>query len=127
VAALLLAAPFGLVAVAWAVVFSTLLRSWLIYRCLRRFSNLDWRSLLPALRKSLALCAISSPPPLCMLLWMPADMPHAIPLLALAGTALATLLCWIAGIFLLKHEIAVEFQLVQRKLLGRWLAVKSQY
>ncbi|NBV19056.1 lipopolysaccharide biosynthesis protein [Janthinobacterium sp.] len=127
VAALLLAAPFGLVAVAWAVVFSTLLRSWLIYRCLRRFSGLDWRILLPVLRKSLALCAISSPPPLCMLLWMPADMPHAIPLLALAGTALATLLCWIAGIFLLKHEIAVEFQFVQRKLLGRWLAVKSQY
>src|SRR5450830_291780 len=112
-------------AVAWAVVFSTLLRSWLIYRCLRRFSNLDWRVLLPVLRKSLALCAISSPPPLCMLLWMPADMPHAIPLLALAGTALATLLCWITGIFLLKHDIAAEFLLLQRKLARRWLAVKS--
>ena len=125
VAALLLAAPFGLVAVAWAVVFSTLVRSWLIYGCLRRFSNLDWRVLLPVLRKSLALCAISSPPPLCMLLWMPADMPHAIPLLALAGTALATLLCWIAGIFLLKHDIAAEFLLLQRKLASRWPAAKS--
>ena len=125
VAALLLAAPFGLVAVAWAVVFSTLVRSWLIYGCLRRFSNLDWRVLLPVLRKSLALCAISSPPPLCMLLWMPADMPHAIPLLALAGTALATLLCWIAGIFLLKHDIVAEFLLLQRKLASRWPAAKS--
>ena len=97
----------------------------MIYGCLRRFSNLDWRVLLPVLRKSLALCAISSPPPLCMLLWMPADMPHAIPLLALAGTALATLLCWIAGIFLLKHDIAAEFLLLQRKLASRWLAAKS--
>lgn len=121
VALLLAAAPFGLVAVAWAVVFSNVLRSWLNYNCLRRLSALDWRILARALRKSLLLCCVSAVPPVASLLWLPTDTPA---LLALLGTALATLLCWLAGLFLLKHELAGEFLLLQRKLAGRWLAVK---
>ncbi|MNK81451.1 Teichuronic acid biosynthesis protein TuaB [compost metagenome] len=121
VALLLAAAPFGLVAVAWAVVFSNVLRSWLNYNCLRRLSALDWRILARALRKSLLLCCVSAVAPVASLLWLPTDTPA---LLALLGTALATLLCWLAGLFLLKHELAGEFLLLQRKLAGRWLAVK---
>ena len=121
VALLLAAAPFGLVAVAWAVVLSNVLRSWLNYNCLRRLSALDWRILARALRKSLLLCGVSAVAPVASLLWLPTDTPA---LLALAGTALATLLCWLAGLFLLKHELAGEFLLLQRKLAGRWLAVK---
>jgi len=121
VALLLAAAPFGLVAVAWAVVFSNVLRSWLNYNCLRRLSALDWRILARALRKSLLLCGVSAVAPVASLLWLPTDTPA---LLALLGTALATLLCWLAGLFLLKHELAGEFLLLQRKLAGRWLAVK---
>ena len=121
VALLLAAAPFGLVAVAWAVVLSNVLRSWLNYGCLRRLSALDWRILTRALRKSLLLCGLSAVAPVASLLWLPADTPA---LLALAGTALVTLLCWLAGLFLLKHELAGEFLLLQRKLAGRWLAVK---
>lgn len=121
VALLLAAAPFGLVTVAWAVVLSNVLRSWLNYGCLRRLSALDWRILARALRKSMLLCGLSAVAPVASLLWLPADTPA---LLALAGTALATLLCWIAGIFLLKHELAGEFLLLQRKLAGRWLSVK---
>ncbi|PHV40558.1 oligosaccharide flippase family protein [Janthinobacterium sp. BJB304] len=121
VALLLSAAPFGLVAVAWAVVLSNVLRSWLNYGCLRRLSALDWRILTRALRKSLLLCGLSAVAPIASLLWLPADTPA---LLALAGTALVTLLCWLAGLFLLKHELAGEFLLLQRKLAGRWLAVK---
>ena len=121
VALLLAAAPFGLVVVAWAVVFSNVLRSWLNYRCLRRLSALDWRILARALRKSLLLCVVSAVAPVASLLWLPTDTPA---LLALLGTALATLLCWLAGLFLLKHELAGEFLLLQRKLAGRWLAVK---
>ncbi|NHQ92388.1 oligosaccharide flippase family protein [Janthinobacterium lividum] len=121
VALLLSAAPFGLVAVAWAVVLSNVLRSWLNYGCLRRLSALDWRILARALRKSLLLCGCSAVAPVASLLWLPADTPA---LLALAGTALVTLLCWLAGLFLLKHELAGEFLLLQRKLAGRWLAVK---
>ena len=121
VALLLAAAPFGLVAVAWAVVLSNVLRSWLVYGCLRRLSALDWRTLARAVRKSLLLCGVSGVAPLAALLWLPVDTPA---LLALTGTALATLLCWLAGLFLLKHELAGEFLLLQRKLAGRWLAVK---
>lgn len=124
VALLLAAAPFGLVAVAWAVVLSNVLRSWMSYGCLRRLSALDWRILARALHKSLLLCGVSAVAPVASLLCLPADTPA---LLALAGTALATLLCWLAGIFLLKHELAGEFLLLQRKLAGRWLAVKSPH
>ncbi|MCC7705155.1 oligosaccharide flippase family protein [Janthinobacterium sp. GW460P] len=121
VALLLAAAPFGLVAVAWAVVLSNVLRSWLNYGCLRRLSALDWRILARALRKSLLLCGCSAVAPVASLLWLPVDTPA---LLALAGTALVTLLCWLAGLFLFKHELAGEFLLLQRKLASRWLAVK---
>lgn len=121
VALLLAAAPFGLVAVAWAVVLSNVLRSWLNYGCLRRLSALDWRILARALRKSLLLCGCSAVAPVASLLWLPVDTPA---LLALAGTALVTLLCWLAGLFLVKHELAGEFLLLQRKLTSRWLAVK---
>ena len=124
VALLLAAAPFGLVAVAWAVVLSNVLRSWLVYGCLRRLSSLGWRPLAQAVRKSLLLCGLSGVAPLAALLWLPVDTPA---LLALTGTALATLLCWLAGLFLLKHELAGEFLLLQRKLAGRWLAVKSPH
>ncbi|WP_300753194.1 lipopolysaccharide biosynthesis protein [Janthinobacterium sp.] len=121
VAVLLGAAPFGLLAVAWGVVASTLLRSWLIYGCLRRLSGLEWRVLFQALRKSLLLCALTAPPPLCMLVWHP----HVTPLLALSVTALSMLACWMAGIFLLKHDIATEFLLLLRKLTGRLFAANS--
>ncbi|MEG0879829.1 MAG: lipopolysaccharide biosynthesis protein [Janthinobacterium sp.] len=124
VALLLAAAPFGLVAVAWAVVLSSMLRSWLNYGCLRRLSALDWRILARTLRKSLLLCGCCGIVPVAALLWLPIDTPA---LLALAGTALATLLCWLCGLFLLKHELAGEFLLLQRKIAGRWLAVKSPH
>ena len=84
-------------------------------------SALGWRTLARAVRKSLLLCGFSGMAPLAALLWLPVDTPA---LLALTGTALATLLCWLAGLFLSKHELAGEFLLLQRKLAGRWLAVK---
>ncbi|MGK5052355.1 lipopolysaccharide biosynthesis protein [Janthinobacterium sp. RB2P8] len=121
VALLLAAAPFGLVVVAWAVVLSSVLRSWLNYGCLRRLSALDWRILARALRKSLLLCGVSGIAPMASLLWLPTETPA---LLALTATALATLLCWLAGLFLVRHELAGELLLLQRKLAGRWLAVK---
>ncbi|MBG6221044.1 MULTISPECIES: lipopolysaccharide biosynthesis protein [unclassified Janthinobacterium] len=124
VALLLAAAPFGLVTVAWAVVLSNVLRSWLNYRCLRRLSALDWRILARTLHKSLLLCGLSGMAPVAALLWLPMDAPA---LLALTGTALLTLLCWLGAIFLLKHELAGEFLLLQRKLADRWLAVKSSH
>ena len=125
VALVLAAAPFGLVAVVWAVVLALLLRSWLSYRSLRAACNLDWRLLLRTVSKSLLLCGCTAPAPLLVALWLPDDLPHAMPLLALLATGLASLLCWIAGIFLLKHELAAEFLLLQRKLAGKLLAART--
>jgi O-antigen/teichoic acid export membrane protein len=48
VVAVLVAAPFGLYWVGWAVVVGALFRSWLTYCCLRRFTGLDWRDLATA-------------------------------------------------------------------------------
>ncbi len=125
VALVLAAAPFGLVAVAWSVVLALLLRSALSYRSLHAACGLDWRLLLRTVQKSLLLCACSAPAPLLVAFWLPDELPHAMPWLALLGTALATLLCWIAGIFLLKHDLAAEFLLLQRKLAGKMLAART--
>ena len=125
VALVLAAAPLGLLAVAWAVMASLLLRSWLVYRALRTVSGLDWRRLLRTVHKSLLLCGVMAPAPVLVSLWLPRDLPQATPLLMLLTllvTALASLLCWIAGIFLLKHELAAELMLLQRKLTGRLAA-----
>lgn len=48
VVAVLVAAPFGLYWVGWAVVVGALFRSWLAYCCLRRLTGLDWRDLATA-------------------------------------------------------------------------------
>ena len=125
VALVLAAAPLGLVAVAWAVMASLLLRSWLVYRALRTVSGLDWRLLLRTVRKSLLLCGLTAPAPLLMSILLPNELPHAMPLLALVGTGLATLLCWLGGLFLLKHELAAECVLLQRKLAGKLLAART--
>jgi O-antigen/teichoic acid export membrane protein len=46
--AVLLAAPFGLYWVGWAVVVGALFRSWLTYCCLRKFIGLRWQDLAAA-------------------------------------------------------------------------------
>lgn len=48
VAAVLVAAPFGLYWVGWAVVMGALFRSWLTYCCLRQLIGLGWRDLAAA-------------------------------------------------------------------------------
>ena len=125
VALVLAAAPLGLVAVAWAVMLGLLLRSWLVYRALRTVSGLDWRLLLRTVYKSLLLCGLTAPAPLLVSLMLPQELPHATPLLALAGTGLASVLCWLGGLFLLKHELAAECVLLQRKLTGKLLPART--
>ncbi|CDG83287.1 lipopolysaccharide biosynthesis protein [Janthinobacterium agaricidamnosum] len=116
IAGIVIAAPFGLEAVAWAVLLGTLLRSWLTYRCLARLSGMTLQPMLLAVRKSLALCCLTALAPLLVLLLM---RPHAGDWLwPLAVAALGALLCWVAGVLLLKHEIALEFDIVRRKVFG---------
>ncbi|WGG52989.1 oligosaccharide flippase family protein [Rugamonas sp. DEMB1] len=111
VAALLLAAPFGLYWVAWAVVLGALYRGWLTYRCLARLAGLRWGELLLAVARSAPLAALSCAGAALARHW-PA-LPDGPARLALAGAA--ALLLWLLGIGLLRHPLAAEFALARRR------------
>ncbi|MET3133199.1 O-antigen/teichoic acid export membrane protein [Oxalobacteraceae bacterium GrIS 1.11] len=113
VALIALAAPFGLFWVAWAVVLGTLLRCWLTYRCLAALSGLRLGALLGAVRKSLVLGGLTALAPGAVLQAMPPQADDFLMPLALAG--FGSLLCWSAGLVLLKHEIAGELAMARRK------------
>lgn len=125
VALVLAAAPFGLAAVACAAALGLLWRSWLSYRCLRQLHGINAAALLASVRQSLGVCLLASPAPLAML-WLPAELPTSWCLLALAGSALVSLLCWLAGICWLRHALWEELRLLQQKLAGRTAPLASK-
>ena len=102
IAALMLAAPFGLVPVAWAVVAGAVFRSWLTYRVLRRLQRMQVRQLLAAVRNSAAVAAVSLVGPLLVQQWCDGITQQLV-----AGGASALLL-WLAAVLLLEHELAIE-------------------
>lgn len=102
IAALLLAAPFGLVPVACAVVVGATCRSWLTYRVLRRLNGLQGRQLVFAARKSAAVAAISLGGPALAASWCNGTAQQL-----LAGVA-GALALWLAAVLLLNHELAAE-------------------
>ncbi|HEV7816744.1 MAG TPA: lipopolysaccharide biosynthesis protein, partial [Janthinobacterium sp.] len=108
IAAIVLAAPFGLQWVAWAVLLGALLRCWLTYRYLAALAGMRLVPLLLAVRKSLVLGCLTALAPAAVLLLMPPQAGHGLLPLALAG--LGALLGWMAGIVLLKHEMLAEFE-----------------
>ncbi|NRR30557.1 oligosaccharide flippase family protein [Oxalobacteraceae bacterium] len=112
--ALLLAAPFGLVWVAWAVVLGAIFRCWLTYRCLRRLTGLQAGALLAAVLRSAVLAALCALAPLAVLAALPGAL--AQPLLPLLAAALAALGLWLLGIGLLKHEVAAEFAFLRQQM-----------
>lgn len=105
---ILCAAPFGLPAVAWAVVLGALVRIVLTWRCLAQLSGLQLAPMLLAVRKSLFLCAASAAPPMLVLLLMPPQPANWLAPLALASAG--ALSCWLGAVLLLKHDIAVELR-----------------
>lgn len=113
VAALVLAAPFGLPWVAVAVVVGAVLRCWLIYRCLVRLSGLRFGALLAAVRQSLVLSAAAALAPALVLLMAAPRPGHWIAPLALAGCG--ALLGWGVAIILLQHPIKAEVALLGRR------------
>lgn len=115
VAAVLLAAPFGLAWVAWAVVVGALFRSWLTYRSLRALTGLRLRDLLAAVRVSAQVAAVSISAPLAVSLWLPDRVNH--PMLHLLAAAPTAFALWLAAIMLFRHELADECMLVGRKAL----------
>jgi O-antigen/teichoic acid export membrane protein len=113
IAAVLLAAPFGLTWVAWAVVLGAVVRSWLTGRYLKRLAGLDLSAMLTAVRKSGLVAAATVPAPLAVL-WLMPPQPGRWCLPLVAGTG-GALLSWLAGVVCFKHDLASELALLRRQ------------
>jgi hypothetical protein len=107
---LLLAAPFGLAAIAWAVVAGALARAWLTMRYLTAGNRIALADVAGAAARSVPLTAISMLAPACLLLVPEASLADS------ARAAAAALLLWVAGIVLVRHPLLDEINLVRRKL-----------
>jgi O-antigen/teichoic acid export membrane protein len=116
VAAVLLAAPFGLTWVAWAVVVGAIFRSGWTYLTLRRLTGLRLPDLLGAVRRSALVATASLAGPLVLMVWHPFSTTHPLPQLMTAG--LFALLPWLAAILFFQHELAAECTLAGRKALA---------
>jgi O-antigen/teichoic acid export membrane protein len=113
IAAILLAAPFGLQWVAWALVLGMLFRCGLTYFHLAHFTGLTLAELLGAVWRSAMVAAVSLAGPVALLAWHALD---AADLLAqLAAAAIAGFVLWLAAILLFRHELAPECTLAGRK------------
>lgn len=106
--ALLMAAPFGLVGMAWAVVAGSLFRSWITLRYLRKLAGIGLMDLLVASRKSAVLACVAVGLPALLAPLHPGGA--AVVLLA----AVAALL-WLATIVLVRHPLNDEFRLAWRR------------
>jgi len=116
IAALVLAAPFGLYCVGWAVVAGLLFRCYLCYRNLRTLAGLRGVDMLAAARKSALLCLPTALAPL-LVLWH-AGSDAGLTLQSLMLAALGALSGWMAGVILLRHAIAGELNALRRTLSG---------
>ncbi|WP_228892505.1 oligosaccharide flippase family protein [Pseudoduganella aquatica] len=115
IAAVLLAAPFGLDYVAWGLLAGALGRSWFTWRCLARLSGLALGPQCAAVARSAVLAGLSSLAPLAARMTLPSG-----PFQLLAAGA-GGLLLWVAGVLWLEHELAAELRRMQGLLAGhRW-------
>ncbi|NGZ87106.1 lipopolysaccharide biosynthesis protein [Duganella aceris] len=112
VIAVVLAAPFGLYWIAWAVVLGAVFRSGMTYVCLARFTGMRLPALLGAVRRSAVVTLASLSGPAALL----ACRPQGVAQLAM-GAVLGFLL-WLAAILLCRHELAAECTLAGRKALA---------
>jgi O-antigen/teichoic acid export membrane protein len=111
--AVLVAAPFGLAWVAWAVVLGAVFRSALTCRCLGRLTGMRLSDLLAAVRRSALVSVVSLSGPLALLAWQPVGAAHPIALLLLA--AVSAFVPWVGAILFFQHELAAECSLAGRK------------
>ncbi|MFC0134195.1 polysaccharide biosynthesis protein [Massilia eurypsychrophila] len=110
IALLMLAAPFGLSAVAWAIVGATVFRVTFTMRCLTRLGGISIAQVAAASFKGLLLTGLAVLAPLSVLALSP-DSPA---LAVVAGVA--SVLLWFAGIVLVRHPLIDELDLARRKL-----------
>lgn len=105
---LLLAAPFGLDAIAWAIVLTTFFRSFLTYRYLAALTGMRFLEFLGSVSKSFLLTSLTAVVPIIVMITIPIEPGHL--LLPLAISTGGVFIVWILGIFFLDHEIKNEFE-----------------
>jgi O-antigen/teichoic acid export membrane protein len=110
IALLVIAAPFGLAAVSWAIVGATVFRVTMTMRCLARLGGISVAQVAGASSKGLVLTAVSVLAPASALTMSP-DSPA---IAVLAGVA--SVLFWLVGIVLVRHPLVDELNLARRKL-----------
>lgn len=110
IALLLLAAPFGLTAIAWAVVGGTLARVGLTMHYLAALNRISMADVAGASARSLLLTGLSVLAPA----WVSAGAGAT--LADTAAACAAALLLWVTGIVLVRHPLLDEIKLARRKL-----------
>ncbi|HQU48231.1 MAG TPA: lipopolysaccharide biosynthesis protein [Casimicrobiaceae bacterium] len=115
--AVVVSAPFGLLAVSSALVAASLLDLAVCYGYLRRLAEVDWRDLLDGSARSIGVTIASGIGPA----WFggsiaPVDLSPIVALLAASATAA---LGWLAAIYLFKHPVRQEIAVVARRLRDR--------
>jgi O-antigen/teichoic acid export membrane protein len=117
VLALAFCAPFGLVAVAWAVVIGSLYRSWLTYRYLRTLADIGAAALFESCAKSLLVTLACALVP--ALLLVTRERGGNVGLLPMICAALAVLGVWMGMVVLVGHPLAGELGFLRGKLTAR--------
>jgi O-antigen/teichoic acid export membrane protein len=113
IAALLLAAPFGLMALAWASVGATLCRVVLSWAALARLERIGTTDLARACGRSLVLALATALGPAAALAWIP---PSSV---QLGAAAVAALILWLLALTVLRHPLNQEMRLVGRSVAAR--------
>lgn len=113
VACIVVAAPFGLEAVAWSIAATSLLRSALLYRSLAALTGMRAAELGRSVARSAALTALTVAGPALLMLSPGVAGASPVAVLALAGPA--ALAGWVAGIVLLNHEIKPDLVAAARQ------------
>lgn len=119
VAGIVVAAPFGLEAVAWSIAATSLLRSALLYRSLAALTGMRAAELGRGVARSAALTALTVAGPALLMLSPGVAGASPVAVLALAGPA--ALAGWVAGIVLLNHELKPHLAAAARQAWRRLL------
>lgn len=115
---LLLAAQWGLEAVAIGFVLASLIRAILFFNILRRVLEFNAREFMRAVRSSAGVTFLTCVPPLVVIGFIPPDPQQLWAPLAVGGLAAAG--AWTGAIFWFNHPLRVEFLHVLRKVRLRW-------
>lgn len=117
IAGLLAVVPFGLAGACWGLVAAAALGLLQSHHYIARITGLSWGRLVRELLPSAAVALIASAPLLGLLAFIPIADASPIGVIALGG--LATAVCWLAALRVLRHPLWNEIQSIAGPLLAR--------